>query len=104
MLNVVQRAARHQHLLSDLDDLEQLGADWNRGRPCCRLPFAACGARVHGHRDIRLRQRGASLVPSPVMATKVPFRLVVADHGEFVLRSGFGEEVIDAASAAMAPR
>ncbi len=39
MLERRQRAARHQQLLADLDDLDQLGRVASRGRPCCRLPW-----------------------------------------------------------------
>ena len=31
-----QRPAGHQQLLADLDDLDQLGRDSSRDRPCCR--------------------------------------------------------------------
>ena len=34
-----QRAARHQQLLADLDDLDAAWSGWSRGRPCCRLPW-----------------------------------------------------------------
>ena len=39
---------------------------------------------------------GASLVPSPVIATSRPFGLLLADQRELVLRRGLGEEVVDA--------
>ena len=39
---------------------------------------------------------GASLVPSPVMATRRPPRLVLADELELGLGRGLGEEVVDA--------
>jgi hypothetical protein len=39
---------------------------------------------------------GASLVPSPVIATSWPARLLLADAGELVLRGRLGEEVVDA--------
>ena len=39
---------------------------------------------------------GASLVPSPVMATSRPCGLLLLDDGEFVLGGGLGHEVIDA--------
>ena len=39
---------------------------------------------------------GASLVPSPVIATRRPFGLVLADQLQLGLRRGLGEEVVDA--------
>ena len=39
---------------------------------------------------------GASLVPSPVMATSLPFGLLVADELQLHLRRGLGQEVVDA--------
>ena len=39
---------------------------------------------------------GASLVPSPVIATRWPGRLLLADAGELHLRGRLGEEVVDA--------
>ena len=39
---------------------------------------------------------GASLVPSPHMATSLP-SLLLADQRELVLRRGLGEEIVDAA-------
>ena len=41
-----------------------------QGRPCCRLA-RRLRAGVHGDADIRLRKRG--MVPSPHMATSLPF-------------------------------
>ena len=39
---------------------------------------------------------GASLVPSPHMATSLPLRLLVADEPQLVLGRRLGEEVVDA--------
>ena len=39
---------------------------------------------------------GASLVPSPVMATRKPPCLLLADERHLVLGRGLGEEVVDA--------
>ena len=39
---------------------------------------------------------GASLVPSPHMATSLPCRLLAADQLELVLRRGLGEEIVHA--------
>ena len=39
---------------------------------------------------------GASLVPSPVMATRRPAALLLADAAEFHFRRGLGEEIVHA--------
>ena len=39
---------------------------------------------------------GASLVPSPVMATRRPLALLLADQGHLVLGRRLGQEVVDA--------
>jgi len=54
---VRQRAAGHQQLLADLDDLDQLGRIAIEGRPCCRASRAATVAGVHGDADIGLGER-----------------------------------------------
>ena len=91
-----QRAARHQQLLADLDDLEQLGRVRNRGRPCCPLPSPpACRcswrrrrrpARAPARRWCRRRSSRRSL---PSLCS----RLISAILSSGV---GFGQEVVDA--------
>ena len=39
---------------------------------------------------------GASLVPSPVMATRWPFGLILADQLQLGLGRGFGQKIVDA--------
>ena len=64
-----QRTARDQHLFPDLDDVDELG------RIAVEVDHVAGFARglragVHRHAHVGLRERGASFVPSPVMATR----------------------------------
>ena len=47
---------------------------------------------------------GASLVPSPVIATSLPARLLALDQRHLVFRRRLGEEVVDAGFAARSPR
>ena len=54
--NVVSDAARHEELLADLDDLEQLGRVRVEVDHVAGL-FGGLRAGVHGHADVGLRER-----------------------------------------------
>ena len=94
--NVVSAAARHQQLLADLDHLEQLGRVASRGRPCCRLPCAACVPVFIATPTSAWASAGASLVPSPVIATSLPFACSSRMSAQLRLGRGLGQEVVDA--------
>ncbi len=91
-------APRHQELLADLDHLDQLG----RVRvEIDHVPgfFRRLRAGVHGHADIRLRQRWGVVGAISGHGHEIALALLFADQSEFVLRRGLSQEVIDACLA-----
>ena len=58
--------------------------------------FAACVPVFMATPTSACASAGASFVPSPVMATRLPFGLLSADQRELVLRRRLGQEVVDA--------
>ena len=90
-----QRAARHQQLLADLDDLDQLG---RIGVEIDHVAGFLGGLRagVHGHRHVGLGQRRRIVGAVAGHRHQPPLGLVVADHLELGLRRGLGQEVVDA--------
>ncbi len=66
-----QRPARHQQLLADLDDLDELGGAGIEVHHVGGLA-GSLGAGLHGNADIGLGKRRASFVPSPHMAIRRP--------------------------------
>ena len=89
-----KRAARHQQLLADLDDLDELGrvgievdhvAGFARG----------LGAGVHGNADIGLRQRRRVVGAVAAHGDELALGLLVADQTQLVLRRRLGEEIVD---------
>ena len=66
-----ERSPGHQHLLAGLDDLDQLGGIGIEVDHVAGF-LGGLGAGVHCHGHIGLGERGASLVPSPVIATSRP--------------------------------
>ena len=90
-----ERAARHQHLLAGLDDLDELG------RVGVEVDHVAgflgrLRAGVHRHRHVGLRQRRRVVGAVAGHRHQPPCALVLADQLELGLRRGFGEEVVDA--------
>ena len=90
-----QRAARHQQLLADLDDLDQLG------RVGVEVDHVAGLARrlragVHGDADVGLRQRGRVVGAVAAHRDQLALGLLVADELELVLRRRLREEIVDA--------
>ena len=93
-----QRAARHQELLADLDDLDQLR------RVRVEIDHVAgflrrLRAGVHRHADVGLRQRRRVVGAVAGHRHEVALRLLLADQRELVLGRGLGEEVVDAGFA-----
>ena len=64
--------------------------------------FAACVPVFIATPTSACASAGASLVPSPVIATSLPSRLLALDQVHLVLRLRFRQEVVHAASRAMA--
>ncbi len=90
-----ERSAGDEQLLADLDDVDELrrvGVEVDHVAGFLRRLRAG----VHRDTDVGLRQRGASLVPSPVIATRRPPRCSWLDQLHLVFGGGFGEEVVDA--------
>ena len=98
-----QRAARHQQLLADLDDLDQLG------RIAVEIDHVAGlarrhGAGVHRHADIGLGQRRRVVGAVAAHRDQLALRLLVADQLELGFRRRLGEEVVDARPRRRSPR
>ena len=90
-----ERAARHQQLLADLDDLDQLG------RIGVEIDHVAGLARrlragVHGDADVGLRERRRIVGAVAAHGDELALGLLVADERELVLRRRLGEEIVDA--------
>jgi hypothetical protein len=90
-----ERAARHQELLADLDDFDELGrigieidhvAGFARGD----------GAGVHGNPDIGLGERGGVVGAVAAHGDEFALGLLFADEAELLFRRRLGEEIVDA--------
>src|SRR5262249_4184028 len=96
-----QGTPRHQKLLADLDHLDELG--WI-GIEIDHVAGFAGGLRasIHGDTHVGRARAGASLVPSPHMATSLP--LACSSRISLSLSSGFAwaRKSSTPASAAMA--
>ena len=93
--NVVSAPARHQELLPDLDDLDQLG------RIRVEVHHVAGLARrlragVHRHAHVGLRQRGSVVGPVARHRDQPAAGLLPPDERQLVFRPGLGQEVVDA--------
>ena len=90
-----ERAAGHQQLLADLDDLDELG------RVAVEVDHVAglagrLRAGVHRHADVGLGQRRRVVGAVAAHGDQLALRLLLADQRELGLRRGLGEEVVDA--------
>ena len=90
-----ERAARHQQLLADLDDLDQLGRIGIEVDHVAGLA-RRLGAGVHGDADIGLRQRRRVVGAVAAHGDELALGLLVADEAQLVLRRRLGEEIVDA--------
>ena len=90
-----QRAAGHQQLLADLDDLDQLGGIAVEIDHVAGLARRH-GAGVHRHADIGLRQRRRVVGAVAAHRHQLALRLLVADQLQLRLRRGLREEVVHA--------
>jgi hypothetical protein len=90
-----QGAAGDQHLLADLDDLDDLG------RVAVEVDHVAglaggLGAGLHGHADIGLGQGGRVVGAVAAHGDQPALALLLADQPQLVLGRGLGQEVVDA--------
>ena len=90
-----QRAAGDQHLLADLDDLDELG------RVAVEVDHVAglargLGAGVHGDADVGLSQRRRVVGAVAAHGHQLALGLLLADQLQLVLGRRLGEEVVDA--------
>ena len=96
MENVVSDAARHQELLADLDDLDELGRVGVEVDHVAGLA-RGLGAGLHGDADIGLRQRRGVVGAVAAHGDRAgPSACSLADVGELVLGRRLGDEVVDA--------
>ena len=93
-----QRAARHQQLLADLDDLDELGGI---GVEIDHVAGFLGGLRagVHGHAYVGLRQRGRVVGAVAGHGDQLALALLALDQVHLVFGLGFGEKVVDAGLA-----
>ena len=96
-----ERAARHQQLLADLDDLDELGGIGVEIDHVAGF-FGGLRAGVHGDADVGLGERGRVVGAVAGHGDQLAFGLFALDEVHLVFGLGLGEEVVDAASRAMA--
>src|ERR1019366_1657316 len=90
-----QRAARHQQLLADLNDLEQLGRVAVEVDHVASF-FGGLGARVHRETNVGLRQRRRIVGAITDHRDELAVGLLLADVSELRLGRALRDEVIDA--------
>ena len=90
-----QRAARHQELLADLDDLDELRRVRVEVDHVAGL-LRRLGAGVHRHGDVGLGERGGVVRAVAGHRDEAAARLVLADERELRLRRRLREVVVDA--------
>ena len=90
-----QRAAGHQELLADLDDLDELGGVAVEVDHVAGL-LGGLGARVHRDADVGLGQCGGVVGAVAHHGDELAAVLLLADVGELGLGGGLGDEVVDA--------
>ena len=90
-----QRAARHQELLADLDDLDEFR---RVGIEVDHVAGLARGLRagLHGDADVGLGERGRVVRAVAAHGDEAAAGLFLADIGELVLGRRLGEEIVDA--------
>ena len=88
-----QRAAGHQQLLADLDDLDQLGGVAVQIDHVAGLA-GGHGAGVHRHAHIGLGQRRGVVGAVAAHRHQLALRLLAADQRELGFRRGLGEEIV----------
>ena len=99
-----QRATRDQQLLRRPRRSRSASSGSSRGRPCCRPPSRRVVPVFIATPTSACASAGASFVPSPVIATMRPLRLLLADQRHLRLRRRLGEEVVDARLLRRSPR
>ena len=90
-----QRAARHQELLADLNDLDELG---RIGIEVDHVAGLARGLRagIHGDTDIGLRQSRRIVGAVAAHGDELALGLLGADEPELLLGRRLREEIVDA--------
>ena len=88
-----QGSARDQHLLADLDDLDELGRVGVQVHHVARL-LGGLGAGIHGDPHVGLGQRGRIVGAVSGHGDEVPGRLLAADQRQLVLGPGLGQEIV----------
>ena len=94
MENVVESAARHQQLLSDFDDLNQLGGIRIQVHHVSRF-FRGLRAGIHGDAYVGLGQGGSVVGAVSGHGYQFSVRLFAPDQVHFFFGSGLGKKVID---------
>ena len=92
---VVSAPARHQQLLADLDDLDELGRIGIEVDHVAGLA-GRHGAGVHGDADVGLGERRRVVGAVAAHGDELALGLLVADQAELLLRRRLGEEIVDA--------
>ncbi len=90
-----ERAARHEELLADLDDLDELGRVRVEVDHVAGL-LRRLRAGVHRDGDVGLRERGRVVRAVAGHRDEAAALLVIADERELRLGRRLGEEVVDA--------
>ena len=90
-----QRAARDEHLLAGLDDLDELGRIAVEVDEVARL-LGRLGPAVHRDADVRLRERRGVVGAVAGHGDELAAGLLLTDQVELVLRRRLREEVVDA--------
>ena len=89
-----QSPACHEHLLADLDDLDELGGVRIEIHHVAGL-LGSLRARVHGNTHVGLG-KGRGIVGAVAgHGNQMPRRLLLPDERQLVLRPGLRQEVID---------
>ena len=93
-----QRAAGHEELLADLDDLDELGGVGVEVDHVAGF-FGGLGAGVHGDAYVGLGERGRVVGAVAGHGDELALGLLALDEVHLVFGLGFGQEVVDAGFA-----
>ena len=88
-----QTAPSHEQLLADAHNVDQLGGRGIQVHHVARF-LGGLGARVHGHRHIRLGKSRRIVGAVSGHGDHMALGLQVADHLQLALRRRFGEKVV----------
>ena len=88
-----ERPPRHEHLLADLHDLDELGGVGVQVHHVPRL-LGGLGPRVHRHPHVGLGQGGGVVGAVPRHGHQIPGRLLLPDERQLVLGRRLRQEVV----------